>query len=138
MKRAIHVAREEAGIATDVELARRASISYDTLMNWFGNRTTPRPSEVGRVADVLGLRLVELMDAWEGRDPRPPALEEQIAQLVAELRISIYEARLSRVALEEATAAILRALGASARPGLDPPGTPQRTGAGSGAGNDRV
>lgn len=133
LKQAIHVARIQAGIATDIELARRAGVSYDTLMNWFSERTTPRPAEMAKVGKVVGLRLVDLMDTWEGRDPQPPALEEVLRELVAEIRISIYEERLSRVALEEATAAILRALGVVARPDLDRAGTRSRTGDAAGA-----
>ena len=113
LKRAIHVARTKVGITSDTQLALRAHVSYDTLMNWFSERTTPRPAEMKKIADVLGVRLVDLMDVWEGRDPEPPALEEVLHELVAEIRTSIYEERLSRIALEEATVAILRALGVS-------------------------
>lgn len=114
LKQAIHVAREQAGITSDTQLAVQADVSYDTLMNWFGNRTTPRPAELKKVADVLGARLVDLMDAYEGRDPQPPSLEAAILSLVDEMRVALYEARLARAQQEESTAAILRALGAVA------------------------
>lgn len=136
LKQAIHVARIQAGIATDIELARRAGVSYDTLMNWYSERTTPRPAEMAKVGKVVGLRLVDLMDTWEGRDPQPPALEEVLRELVAEIRVATYEERKSRIALEEATATILRALGVSARPAPDPRETPRRTDVESGAGTE--
>ncbi len=121
LKTAIHVARERAGITSDTQLARQAGVSYDTLMNWFGGRTLPRPTELKRVADAVGVRLVELMDAYEGRDPQPPSLEERMGELIDELRVFVHEARLQRAANEESTAAILRALGALGRAGAQGP-----------------
>lgn len=120
LKRAIHVAREQAGITSDMQLAKVAGVSYDTFMNWFGDRTTPRPAELKKVADVIGVRLVDLMDAWEGRDPQPPSLEAALRELIAELR-------LDRIAREESTAAMLRAFGALALSGPSPRGTPAET-----------
>lgn len=86
LKRAIHVARERQGIPSDMQLARAAGVSYDTLMNWYGDRTVPRPNELKKVADAAGTTLIALMDAYEGRDPEPPSLVEAIYALVAELR----------------------------------------------------
>lgn len=91
LKRAIHVARERAGIPSDMQLARRSGVSYDTLMNWYAERTVPRPSELKKVAEQAGTSLVALMDAYEGRDPEPPTLVEALGELVAELRASRQE-----------------------------------------------
>lgn len=125
LKRAVHAARELAGIPSDLQLSMKSGVHYDTLMNWYSGRTTPRPAELMKVAEAIDLRLVDLMDVYEGRDPRPPALEEALAELVAELRVVTHEMRLSRVLQEEATAAILRALGATtaSAPGRGPAGT---------------
>lgn len=124
LKQAIHVARARADITSDSRLAIEAGVSYDTLMNWFGDRTTPRPAELKKVADTLGVRLVDLMDAWEGRDPQTPGLEEAIRELIDELR-------LDRIAREESTAAMLRAFGALALSGPSPRATPGETGPGA-------
>ena len=86
LKQAIHIARAKASITSDMQLALKAGVSYDTLMNWYSNRTTPRPAELKKVADAMGVRLVELMDAWDGRDPQPPELEEVLRELVTEIR----------------------------------------------------
>ncbi|HET7029133.1 MAG TPA: helix-turn-helix transcriptional regulator [Candidatus Limnocylindrales bacterium] len=137
LKTAIHIARERVEIPSDRQLALRAGVSYDTLMNWFAERTIPRPAELGKVAKLLDVRLVELMDVYEGRDPQPPSLEARIAELVDELRVFVHEARLQRAANEESTAAILRALGAMARGGPGPRGTPSGTEPGARAGNRR-
>jgi transcriptional regulator with XRE-family HTH domain len=67
-------------------MAHRAQVSYDTLMNWYAGRTTPRPNELKKVADAIGVRLVDLMDAYEGREPEPPTLVDAIWALVDELR----------------------------------------------------
>jgi transcriptional regulator with XRE-family HTH domain len=137
LKQAIHVAREQAEIPSDRQLAFKAGVSYDTLMNWFSERTVPRPAELKKVADVVGVRMVELMDVYEGRDPRTPGLEERLAELVDELRVFVHESRLSRAHQEESTAAILRALGALARPGPSPQETPPRTGPAAAADSGR-
>lgn len=137
LKRAVHAAREQVGITSDTELAVKAGVHYDTLMNWFSGRTTPRPAELKKIADVIGLRLVDLMDVWEGRDPRPPSLEQAIGELVDEIRALLYEHRLSRAQQEESTAAILRALGALARGAPAPSGTPAETGPGAASGSGR-
>jgi len=116
LQRAIHVARARANILYDTELAIKAGVSYDTLMNWYGGKTVPRGVELRRVATFLGIKYADLMAAYEGTDPEPPELTEVIRELVDELR-------LSRAQQDEATMAILRALGASARQGPTPPGT---------------
>lgn len=137
LKRAIHVGRERAGITSDMQLADKAHVSYDTLMNWFGDRTTPRPAELKRVADAIGLRLVELMDVWEGRDPQPPDLIEVIGQLVDEIRVAVVEMRMGRIQQEEQTAELMRAIGVSARLGPGPRETPDGNASGSPGGSRR-
>lgn len=113
LKRAIHVARARAGFTSDMQLSIRAGVSYDTFMNWFGDKTTPRPAEVKKVADVLGVRLDDLMSAWEGRPREPVELHVAIRELVDELR-------LMRIQQHEATIAILQALGAALPPAPAP------------------
>ncbi len=127
LKRTIRTARERQGITSDLQLASKAGVSYDTLMNWWSGRTTPRPAELKKVADVLDVRLVDLMDAYEGRDPEPPSLVDAIRELADEIRVLVYDLRLSRVQQEEGTAAILRALGVMAQSGRARPETPARS-----------
>jgi transcriptional regulator with XRE-family HTH domain len=115
LKQAIHIARERAELTSDVQVADKSGVSYDTLMNWFGNKTTPRPHQIRKVADALGVRFSDLMDAWEGRETEPPALHAVIRELIAEMR-------LDRAQQHEATVAILRALSTLV------PGGPARTG----------
>jgi transcriptional regulator with XRE-family HTH domain len=124
LKQAIHQARAVTDLTSDTALSLRAGVHYDTLMNWYSERTVPRPAELKKVADALGVRMADLMDVYEGRDPRPPSLEEAIGELVDELRVFVHEARLSRVQQDESTSAILRALGAIAHPARGLAGTP--------------
>jgi transcriptional regulator with XRE-family HTH domain len=108
LKEAIHVARARARppVTSDRQLALRAGVHYDTLMNWYAGRTLPRGHGLRAVADVLGARYSDLQDAYDGRDPEPPTLVEAIQELIAELREGRREQR-------EATDAILRTLGAA-------------------------
>lgn len=117
IKQAIHVARAKAGITSDVQLAARSGVSYDTFMNWYGDKTTPRPAEVKRVADTLGISYGDLIAAYEGRDPEPQPLQDAIRDLIVEMR-------LSRAQQDEATLALLRALGAVVRRDPAQPETP--------------
>lgn len=126
LKRAIHQARAVTDITSDTALSLRAGVHYDTLMNWYAERTVPRPAELKKVADALGVRMADLMDVYEGRDPRPPSLEEAIGELVDEIRVFVHEARLSRIAQDESTSAILRALGAIAHPSRTENGSASR------------
>ena len=116
LKQAIHVARARADITSDMQLAVRAHVSYDTFMNWFGNKTVPRPHEVKKVADVLGVPYSDLIAAWEGRDIDPPPLQDAIRELVEELR-------LSRAQQDEATTALLKAIAAVLSSVRGPSGT---------------
>ncbi len=86
LKQAIHVARAKTDMTSDMELARRAHVSYDTLMNWYGDKTTPRPHEVKKVADILGVSYGDLLAAYDGSDPEPQPLQDAIAELVTEIR----------------------------------------------------
>jgi hypothetical protein len=42
LKQAIHVARARTELTSDRQLATRAGVSYDTFMNWFGDKTRRR------------------------------------------------------------------------------------------------
>ena len=88
LKQAIHVARARANILYDTDLAVRAGVSYDTLMNWYGGKTVPRGSELRRVGQLLGVSYADLMAAYEGHDPEPPELTAVIRELVEELRLA--------------------------------------------------
>jgi transcriptional regulator with XRE-family HTH domain len=116
LKQAIHVARARAGITSDMELSRRADVSYDTFMNWYGDKTLPRGHEIKKVADALGVPYGDLMAAYEGRDLEPPPLQDAIRELIEEMR-------LTRAQQHEATDAILSALAAVLHPGRGPRGT---------------
>lgn len=93
LKRAIHVGRVRAGITSDLQLAQRAGVSYDTLMNWYAERTTPRGAEMKRVASAIGLRLADLEAAYEGIDPEPPPLTEAIAEQTAQITALVESVR---------------------------------------------
>lgn len=86
LRAAVHVARARAGIDSDAAVSVAAGVHYDTLMNWYSGKTTPRPAEVRKVAAALGVRLSDLMDAYDGRETEPPPLHVVIRELVAELR----------------------------------------------------
>jgi transcriptional regulator with XRE-family HTH domain len=86
LKQAIHVARARTDITSDAQLALRSGVHYDTFMNWFGDKTVPRPHEVKKVADVLGVRYGDLLAAYEGHDPQPPELHVVIRELVEQIR----------------------------------------------------
>lgn len=107
LKQAIHVARARTGIVSDRQLAKAANVSYDTFMNWFGDKTVPRPHEVKKVADVLGVSYGDLIAAWEGRDPEPPELHEAIHELVMEMRLGREQQHEELMTLLRALTAIL-------------------------------
>lgn len=98
-------ARAKPPITSDVQLAVRAGVHYDTLMNWYAGRTLPRGNALRQVADALGVKYADLQDAYDGRDPEPPTLVEAIQELVAEIRKS-------EQVHAESTDMILRTLGA--------------------------
>lgn len=85
LKQAIHVARAKAGITSDVQLALRAHVHYDTLMNWFGDKGIPRGFELKKVAKALGVHYWELQAAYDGEDPQPQPLQDAIRDLAGQL-----------------------------------------------------
>lgn len=103
LKTAIHVARARAGYPSDMAMAQAAGVAYETLMNWYGGRTVPRPAAVKKLASVLGVSYDSLLAAYEGRDPAPQELSEAIRDLIGEMRMS-------RIAQEQATTALQRAV----------------------------
>lgn len=107
LKQAIHVARARTDITSDRQLAIVAGVSYDTFMNWFGDKTVPRPHEVKKVADVLGISYGDLIAAYEGRDPEPPELHEAIRELVTEMRLGREQQHEELMTLLRALTAIL-------------------------------
>lgn len=98
LKRKLRAARSAAGIESDQDLALRAGVHLQTLQNWMYGKTTPRPSELHKVARVLGVPLDALMAAYEGRDPEPPALHESIRELVDAIGGLVDEIRKGREA----------------------------------------
>jgi lambda repressor-like predicted transcriptional regulator len=96
LKRAIHIARAQAEIDSDMQLSLRAGVHYDTLMNWYGGRTTPRPFELRKVAKVLGTPYAELWSAYEDIAVEPVPLTEAVRELVPELRELIAELKRRR------------------------------------------
>lgn len=99
LKVAIRSARAHSPYDSDMALSVAAGVHYDTLMNWYADRTTPRPAEVRKVAAALGIPFSDLMAAYEGRDPEPAPLHDAIRELVDELRASRYadDARVNRL-----------------------------------------
>lgn len=88
LKQAIRTARARSAYNSDMALSVAAGVHYDTLMNWYADRTTPRPAEVRKVAAALQVPYADLMAAYEGRDPEPAPLQDAIRELVDELRES--------------------------------------------------
>lgn len=107
MKQAIHVAREKVGITADMDLSIRSGVSYDTFMNWFSGKTTPRPFEVKKVADVLGVSYGDLLAAYEGRQPPAVPLEQAVADLILEIRDALVDERLARAEMMRTITAVL-------------------------------
>jgi hypothetical protein len=80
------------GIASLVELAELAPVSYDTLHAWFRGRA-PTPGAGGRVSQVLGVSYAQMLAAYEGRDVTPTVdvmaeLTDLMRELLGELRQS--------------------------------------------------
>jgi transcriptional regulator with XRE-family HTH domain len=108
LKQAVHVARAKAGITSDTQLALRANVSYDTLMNWYGGKTVPRGHELEKVAKATGTSLWVLQAAYEGRAPEPPPLQDAIRELVGGLSALVDELQQDRTARAEAIEVRLR------------------------------
>ena len=127
LKRAIHVAREQAGIRSDVQLAQRANVHYDTLMNWYRGDTVPRGAELAKVAAAVGVERSELLAAYEGKSAEP--------DIVIALRDLAAEVEALRTQQHEATLAILRAVAALSGPAQEPQETSDDIVRGSDAGS---
>lgn len=112
LKRAVHIARARAGLTSDVQVATKANVSYDTLMNWYGGRTVPRPFELKKVADALQTSYADLWSRYEGVDPEPLPLQDAIRELIPVLSDLVAELRLTRAEQVVATETMLEALGA--------------------------
>lgn len=112
LKRAIHVARARLGLTSDVQVSSQAGVSYDTLMNWYSGRTTPRPYELRKVAVALQVAYSELWAIYEGLDPEPLPLTEAVQGLTERLEDLIAELRLTRAEQIVATETMMEALGA--------------------------
>ena len=128
LKREIHVARARTAITSDSQLAVQAGVHYDTFMNWFGGRTTPRPFEVRKVAEVLGVSYGDLIAAYEGKDPPQVPLEQAVADLIVEIRTALVDER-------QARAELMRAIAASMAVAMGPATEPaelERVGGGNG------
>jgi lambda repressor-like predicted transcriptional regulator len=93
LKRAIHIARARAEIDSDMQLSVRAHVSYDTLMNWYAGRTTPRPYELRKIAAAVGVQYAELWSAYEDIAVEPIPLSEAVRDLIPELRELVAELR---------------------------------------------
>lgn len=115
LKQAIHVARARAGITSDIQLALKAGVSYDTLMNWYGERTVPRPHELKKVADALGASYADLIAVYEGTALEPQPIEDALRDLIRVLTDLVAELRLTRAEQVEATETVMAALGALGR-----------------------
>lgn len=104
LKRQIHVARAEAGIPSDRELARRAGVRYQTLMDWYADRTRPTTGPLSRIATELALPVGDLWAAWEGDEAQPPKPDE--GALVEALHAQTRALSAQTSALEELAQAI--------------------------------
>jgi len=105
MRQAIHEARARASIDSDTDLALRAGIHYDTLMNWYSGTTTPRPAAVRKVAEVLDVPYGDLLAAYDGRPAAAIPLEQAVAELIVEIRSAVVDERRARAELMRAIAA---------------------------------
>lgn len=122
LQRAIHIARARAGIPSDAALAHAAPVSYDTLMNWYADKTRPRGAELQRVAIALDVPYADLEAAYEGREKDPQPLHEAVAELTDAVRALVGEIREDRERGADAATAMVRAaaaLGSRATNGAD-------------------
>lgn len=63
----LQAAREKKGIGQS-ELARRIGVVATTAWRWEHDRCTPRPADLDRLAEELGVS-AEWLRAGDGRDP---------------------------------------------------------------------
>jgi transcriptional regulator with XRE-family HTH domain len=129
LKRAMRAARNQAGYESDSSLALDAGVHLQTLQNWMYGKTTPRPSELSKVARVLDRPMDYFMAIYEGREPEPKLLEDAVGELTAVVRELVAEIREERARGQDAAAAMLRAaavLGSHPKNGEGPASTAPR------------
>ena len=107
LKRALRAARSNAGIKSDQELALRSGVHLQTLQNWMYGKTTPRPSELSKVAAVLDVPFADLMAIYEGREIEPPPLQDAIRELVEEMKIDRRERHEAHIAMLQMIQALI-------------------------------
>lgn len=110
LKRTVHAASARAGIRSDLQLARDAKISYETLMSMYSGRTIPRTRTLQTIAAALGVRLDELSAAFDARPAEPDPLPLELHRLVDEIRHLILEIRRERRDTADTRAALLAAV----------------------------
>jgi len=66
--------REEAGI-TQQELANKAGLSRNTIVNFEKGRRLPRVDDLKRIATALGVTPSVLMQSLDDSNPQEPARE---------------------------------------------------------------
>lgn len=93
LKKAIHIARAQADLTSDMAVSVVARVSYDTLMNWYSGRTTPRPHELRKVAKALGVPYADLWSAYEDIPTEEVPLTDALRELIPELRALVAELR---------------------------------------------
>lgn len=106
-KKAIYERAAPRGWTTDVAIAEAASVSTNTLGNWWKGKAPELGSLVG-LADALDQSLWDLLNLWQGR-PRAtpePTVAGALTTLADELRAWRTEDR-ARIAELEATVARL-------------------------------
>ena len=83
IEQAIHAAMGRTRDARNLSaLARKAGVQRDTLYAWFTGQR-PEPETQQKVADALGVRVIDL---WPADEEEPaPALEPQMASLIVAL-----------------------------------------------------
>jgi transcriptional regulator with XRE-family HTH domain len=96
LKRALRAARSIRGFESDQELALAAGVHLQTLQNWMYGKTTPRPSELSKVAAALEKPLDYFMAIYEGREPEPPPLMQRLEELTLAIRDLVAEIREDR------------------------------------------
>lgn len=112
LKRALRAARSQAGYESDSSLALSAGVHLQTLQNWMYGKTTPRPSELSKVARALDRPVDYFMAIYEDREAEPPPLHVAIGTLTDAIRDLVVEMREERERGQDAAAAMLRAAAA--------------------------
>ena len=81
--------REQAGM-TQVELANKLNISYQSIGQWERDIRTPKQSTLTKIAKALGVHLRDLADTsiWEEFDKQYPNLGKESTELKHSLNLS--------------------------------------------------